>query len=57
MVSDKCIEVLRDPPPCDDNRRRMRWLMCYARKKVEEGYSYSESMKMAWREVRKLCRL
>ena len=57
MVSDKCLKVLREKPDCRDKKRKMRYLMCYARKLQEEGYDYSTSMKLAWKEIKATCGL
>lgn len=57
MVSGKCMDVLRNKPRCDDNKLKKRWLMCYARKKVEDGLDFSTAMKEAWRQVRSVCSL
>ena len=57
MVSEKCKLILSQPPPCRDSKKMRQWVMCYARKLIEEGYDYSRSMKIAWSELRRKCSL
>jgi len=57
VVSDKCVVVLREGPDCRDKRKKMQFLMCYARKLQEEGYDYSTSMKLAWKKIKEVCKI